>query len=326
MNIRIGNKVRFLNEKGEGIVTRIKDKNAVFVEVDGFEIPYRVSDLVVVDTEIVFKDEGKQEQEVKHECVFFVVEPDHEMPLLQNELGFYLLNSSSFHLLFTYSIRDGSQYQTTKQGEIGPFQKVLLKKLQKHQLKEFAYHKIELLFFKKQHYTSQIPVAEIIHLNESILNPHNFIPHHDFKFPVWAYTLKDNFTEAKKITQTLTDYDVERLRTLKELKQQEKKSIPHSNPAFLIDKEVDLHIENLIDSYRGMSNHDMLQLQLRHFQTNLEEAINNRYHKIVFIHGVGNGRLKQEIINILAGYTKEVRYYDGEYKKYGLGATEVLIL
>jgi hypothetical protein len=41
---------------------------------------------------------------------------------------------------------------------------------------------------------------------------------------------------------------------------------------------------------------------------------------------VGNGRLKQEILNILAGYTKEVRYYDAEYKKYGLGATEVLIL
>lgn len=326
MTIRIGNKVRFLNEKGEGVVTRIKDKSHVFVEVDGFEIPYRVSELVIVDTEIIFADKEKHTEEIKHECVFFVVEPDHALPLLQNEYGFYLLNSSSFNLLFTYSIRDGSQYQTTKQGELGAFQKILLKKIQKHQLKEFAYHKVEILFFKKTHYASQIPAAEIIHLSETILNPQNFIPHHDFKFPVWAYTLKDNFTEAKKITQTLTDYDVERLRTLKELKKQEKVSVPHNNPAFLIDKEVDLHIENLVDSYRGMSNHDMLQTQLRHFQMHLDEAINNRYHKIVFIHGVGNGRLKQEILNILAGYTKEVRYYDGEYKKYGLGATEVLIL
>jgi hypothetical protein len=326
MNIRIGNRVRFLNEKGEGIVTRIKDKHNVFVEIDGFEIPYRISELVLIDTEIVFSDGKKQETEVAHECVFFVVEPDHEMPLLQNELGFYLLNSSSYSLLFTYSIRDANLYQTIKQGEIGPFQKVLLKKIQKHQLKEFAYHKIEMLFFKKTHYTSQIPVAEVIHLNENLLKGQNFIPHHDFTFPVWAYTLKDNFTEAKKITQSLTDYDVERLRTLKELKKQEKTSIPHNNPAYLIDKEIDLHIEKLVDSYKGMSNHDMLQLQLRHFQRNLEEAINNRYHKIVFIHGVGNGRLKQEILNILAGYTKEVRYYDAEYKKYGLGATEVLIL
>lgn len=326
MNIRIGNKVRFLNEKGEGIVTRLKDKHTAFVEIDGFEIPYSISQLVLIDTEIIFSEADKQSHEVSHESVFFVVEPDHELPLLQNELGFYLLNSSAFSILYTYSIRDGNLYQTTKQGELGPFQKILLKKIQKHQLKEFAWHKIEMLFFKKQHYSSQIPVAEIIHLSENILNPSQFIPHHDFKFPVWAYTLKDNFTEAKKLTQTLTDYDVERLRMLKELKRQEKTSVPHKNPAYLVDKEVDLHIENLVDSYKGMTNHDMLQLQLRHFQTHLEEAINNRYHKIVFIHGVGNGRLKQEILNILAGYTREVRYYDAEYKKYGLGATEVLIL
>jgi hypothetical protein len=326
MNIRIGHKVRFLNEKGEGLVTRIKDKHHVYVDVDGFEIPYRVTDLVLVDTEIIFSDNEKQADEIRNESVFFVVEPDHELTLLQNEFSFYLLNSSSYHLLYTYSIRDGSQYQTTRQGELGPFQKALLKKIQKHQLKEFAYHKIEILFFKKQHYTPQIPVAEIVHINPNNLQAQHFIPHHDFRFPVWAYTLKDDFAEAKKVRQTLTDYDVERLRTIKELKQHEKKSIPHNNPAYLIDKEVDLHIEKLVDSYKGMSNHDMLQLQLRHFQKHLEEAITNRYHKVVFIHGVGNGRLKQEILNILAGYTKEVRYYDAEYKKYGLGATEVLIL
>lgn len=326
MNIRIGNKVRFLNEKGEGVVTRIKDKTYAFVEVDGFEIPYRISDLVLVDAEIVFSEADEKTVEIGQESVFFVAEPDHDLPLLQNELSFYLLNSSSFHILYTYSIKDGTLYQTTKQGELGPFQKILLKKIQKHQLKEFADHKIDMLFFKKQHYSSQIPVAEIIHLSESILKPEQFIPHHDFKFPVWAYTLKDDFSEAKKITQTLTDYDVERLRTLKEIKRQEKISVPHKNPAYLIDKEVDLHIEKLVDSYKGMSNYDMLQLQLRHFQKNLDEAINNRYHKIVFIHGVGAGRLKQELLNILAGYTKEVRYYDAEYKKYGLGATEVLIL
>lgn len=326
MNIRIGNKVRFLNEKGEGIVTRIKDKNHVFVEVDGFEIPYRISDLVLVDTEIIFSDADKQANEVQDESVYFVMEPDHELPLLQQEFSLYLLNSSSYSLLFTYSIRDGNLYQTMKQGELGPFQKILLKKIQKHQLREFAYHKIEILFFKKQHYASQIPAAEIVHINPALLDARHFIPHHDFRFPVWAYTLKDNFAEAKKITQTLTDYDVERLRTLKELKQQGKKSVPHANPAYLVDKEVDLHIAKLVDSYKGMTNHDMLQLQLRHFQKHLEEAITNRYHKVVFIHGVGNGRLKQEILNILAGYTREVRYYDAEYKKYGLGATEVLIL
>ena len=71
MAIRIGHKVRFLNEKGEGIVTRFKDKKTAFVEVDGFEIPFRLNDLVLIDTEIVFNEERNETEEVKNEAVFF---------------------------------------------------------------------------------------------------------------------------------------------------------------------------------------------------------------------------------------------------------------
>ena len=327
MAIRIGNKVRFLNESGEGIVTRFKDKETAFVEVDGFEIPYNIKKLVLVDTEIVFtsEPEEKTDEEIKNEAVFFVIEPDHELLLLQNELSFYLLNSSSYNLLYTYCIKDKNQYQTIKQGELDPSQKFLLKKVQKHQLKEFAYHKIELLFFKKYHHTAQLPTAEIIHVSDTILKHNDFIPHHDFKFPIWTFTLKDNFIEGKKIEQKLTDYDIDRLRKIKEIKHEEKKSIPHKNPAFLVEKEIDLHAENLMETFKHMSNYEIMQVQLKHFQSNLEEAIANRYYKIVFIHGVGNGRLKQEITTILKKY-REVRFQDGEHKKYGYGATEVTIL
>ena len=328
MVIHIGNRVRFLNEKGEGIVTRFKDKKTAFVEVDGFEIPYHIDDLVLIDTEIVFSDKqhiATATEEVKNEAVFFVLEPDHEMPLLQSQYSFYLFNSSSYNLLFTYSVRDGSSYQTIKHGELGAFQKLLLKQIHKQFLSEFAYHKIEILFFKKQHHTSQLPSAQVIHVNENILKHQGFVPNDDFKFPVWAAILKDNFTEGRKVTQQLTDYDVERLKNIKEQKTSGKKSVPHSNPAFFIEKEIDLHAENLLASFKHMSNHEILQVQLKHFQKNLDEAITNRYYKIVFIHGVGNGRLKQELIAILKSYHNELTYRDGDYKKYGFGATEVII-
>jgi hypothetical protein len=326
MAIRIGNRVRFLNEKGEGIVTRFKDKTTAFVEVDGFEIPYSINSLVQVDTEIVFAEEEEKSGEIQNECVFFVVEPDHELPLLQNEYSLYILNSSSYHVLYTYGIKDGREYQTAKQGELGPFQKLLLKKVQKHQLKEFAYHKLEILYFKKQHYAAQIPTAEVIHVSDRILANQSPVKHHDFKFPVWPFILKENFLESRAIEQHLTDYDIERLRMIKEINRQDKKSIPHNNPDFFVEKEIDLHAENLMDSFKHMSNHEILQVQLRHFQKHLEEAITNRYYKIVFIHGVGNGRLKQEIHTILKNYSEEVKFQDASYKKYGYGATEVIIL
>lgn len=88
--------------------------------------------------------------------------------------------------------------------------------------------------------------------------------------------------------------------------------------------EVDLHIEELIDRYNNLSNGQIMEIQLRHFRKNLENAIENGEHSIVFIHGVGNGVLKTEIRKLLDTY-QGVSYQDGSFRKYGFGATEVII-
>lgn len=88
--------------------------------------------------------------------------------------------------------------------------------------------------------------------------------------------------------------------------------------------EIDLHIHQLVKSSKGMTNHEMLTLQLNTAQRQLEYAIKNRIQKIVFIHGVGAGVLKLEL-DYLFGRYSNVKFYDANYKKYGLGATEVYI-
>ena len=87
--------------------------------------------------------------------------------------------------------------------------------------------------------------------------------------------------------------------------------------------EVDLHINQLTKSTRGMDNFEMLTLQLNTARDKVEFAIQKRISKLVFIHGVGAGVLKTELNYLLNKYP--VKYYDASYKKYGLGATEVYI-
>lgn len=87
--------------------------------------------------------------------------------------------------------------------------------------------------------------------------------------------------------------------------------------------EVDLHINQLVKTVRGLDNYDMLNLQLDTAKRKVEFAIEKRISKIVFIHGVGEGVLKSELQSLLNKYP--VKYYDASYKKYGLGATEVYI-
>ncbi|AXG72107.1 endonuclease MutS2 [Kordia sp. SMS9] len=88
--------------------------------------------------------------------------------------------------------------------------------------------------------------------------------------------------------------------------------------------EVDLHIHQLTNSHKGMSNYDMLTLQTDTAKRQLEFAMRKRIPKVVFIHGVGAGVLKEELYYLFRQYDN-VKYYDANYQKYGLGATEVYI-
>ncbi|WP_430409608.1 Smr/MutS family protein [Kordia sp.] len=88
--------------------------------------------------------------------------------------------------------------------------------------------------------------------------------------------------------------------------------------------EVDLHIHQLTKSDKGMSNYDMLELQIDTAKRQLDFAIRKRIPKVVFIHGVGAGVLKEELAYLFRRYDN-VKYYDANYQKYGLGATEVYI-
>jgi len=88
---------------------------------------------------------------------------------------------------------------------------------------------------------------------------------------------------------------------------------------------VDLHAEKLNEHFYSMNNAQMLSMQLDYFQESLEKAIRGHASKIVFIHGVGNGVLRQSIRDILKRYDG-IEFSDGSYQKYGRGATEVRII
>lgn len=329
MKLRIGDKVRFLNEKGEGVVSRIQDSKTVFVEMpDGFEIPYLASQLVPIHTELII-DKNTDNIEMDPDAniadaIYFVVEPDHELPMLMNEYNLYLFNASAFHLLYTYSIKDDAYFQTLKNGSVGSYQKVLLKQVKMQFFADFNQHKIEAILFKNTHFRPQVPISESIYINPKNLNAAETIKHPEFKHPVYAFLLKDEFITTHTVEAILNEEDVKKLRSIKEFKSKEKISRSHKEYLKSLEKEVDLHIEELIDNTKGMSNHEILSIQMERFEKELDEAIAKGMKKIIFIHGVGNGRLKQEISSVLKSI-KGITFQDASYKEYGFGATQVNI-
>lgn len=88
---------------------------------------------------------------------------------------------------------------------------------------------------------------------------------------------------------------------------------------------VDLHIEKLMEDHYGLTNTEKLDIQVKQFRKKLEMAINGHFTKVVFIHGVGNGVLRQTIRDLLKTY-EGIEYSDASYQKFGAGATEVRIV
>lgn len=88
--------------------------------------------------------------------------------------------------------------------------------------------------------------------------------------------------------------------------------------------EVDLHIEKLVPSIKGLSNYEILNIQMDTAKGQLDFAIRNRMQKLVFIHGVGEGVLKSELEFLLGRY-EQVSFQEASFQKYGFGATEVYI-
>ncbi|MES2680439.1 MAG: Smr/MutS family protein [Bacteroidota bacterium] len=329
MKLRIGDKVRFLNEVGEGIISRIKDKNTVFVEMqDGFEIPFLITQLVPIHTELILNRDAENielnPEAQLSDAVYFVIEPDHDLPSLINDYKIYLFNASSFNIMYAYSIKDDEYFQTIRHGEVGPYQKVLLRQVKIQFFKEYFYHKIECLLYKNSFFKAQTPIAEVLHITPKTLADSATIRHEEFKYPVYAFMLRDDFVQRDKIETELSLIDIAKLKSVKEFKSASRVSKSSKEHLKSLEKEVDLHIEELIDKPAGLSNFEILNIQLEKFEKELDEAINKSMKKIIFIHGVGNGRLKQEIISRLKTI-RGVTFQDASYKDFGYGATQVNI-
>lgn len=86
--------------------------------------------------------------------------------------------------------------------------------------------------------------------------------------------------------------------------------------------EIDLHIEELVDSHAGWSNAEILSRQMITFQNAYLKTRRLRKRKLVVIHGVGEGVLRHEVRAWL-DQQEGLKYYDADFREYGQGATLV---
>ena len=350
MILRVGDKVRFLNEVGGGRITSVVNNDMVNVETDdGFEVPTLINNLIVVNAPDVYEsgrarntlappkpEPVKEKKTIKPEepwfsdknqvigkdepQFLFVLVPEVPSNPPTGNISMYLVNNCNDTLLFRFTQKTKYNYETVVAGSTSPNSKVYLGLIKPEMIADLPVYCFQWLNFRKR--TKELESfrqKEITLSAVKFYKPNSFVATRFFKVPAMVIQLLDNPLKAE--LEKLSEHDFQQAIEHKEPKKKEQSiALPDSDLV-----EVDLHIHELLDNFNNLTNTEMLTVQMNKFHEELANAINSGVKKIVFIHGVGNGTLKNELRRELQRKYSKYSTQDASFREYGYGATMVIL-
>lgn len=358
--MKIGDKVRFIHETGGGVVTRFKGKDTVFVEgEDGFEIPMPINECVAVDTNeynfqkktLAPKDEPKKimrptvarvepEPETEPIVTFRSMErpggerlnislaflPMDEKSLSNSRFEAYIINESNYWVYFTYSVVEGRSWRVRANGLLEPDSKLFLEEFGRDELNEMERVAVQLLPFKQDKAFAPKAAMSI----ERRIDTVKFYKLHLFKENPYfdeGALIYEIVSDDKPVKEVFTDAgEIQRIILEKKRADEPRRSAqPVKLPKESDILEVDLHADSLFETTAGLTPFDILNHQLDVVRTTINAHIREKGKKIVFIHGKGEGVLRNAIMQELKRKYPRCLSQDASFQKYGFGATMVII-
>lgn len=351
--MKTGDKVRFLNTIGGGIVKGFKGKDIVLVEdEDGFEIPVLIRECVVIEPnkETQVRTQNIPQQKVPERAVSATLpvekpKPDYnvletkEGELLTVCLAFlpidiknlsgsgyecYLINDSNYYLSFNYLSKTGSGWISRYDGQIEPNTKIFLEEFNKPDLNDFEHICVQFIAFKKGiPFNLKNSFSLDLHIDTvKFYKLHSFRENDYFDDEALIYTLVKKDLPEKELKISAEDLALA-------MKEKDVSRRPHTEPVKKKDRksiiEIDLHANDLLDTTAGMKPADILEYQLSKFREVMDGNLKRKGQKIVFIHGKGDGILKNAILKELSSKYKSAYSQDASFREYGFGATMVTI-
>ena len=360
--MKIGDKVRFLSEVGGGKISGFQGKDIVLVEdEDGFEIPMLKRDVVIIDnddydigkvnTRTDSKPAPKAEEEEQEPCdkpITFKAKPIERkgadklnlylsfVPVNVKEISStsfetYIVNDSNYYVQVLYLSAEGNNWHARFNAVIEPNCKEFVEEFDRSQLNSMERLCIQTIAWKQDKPFALKPAlsTEIRLDGTKFYKLHSFRPNEFFTDPNWTIpVIQDDqpkrsvFADAEQMKEAMMGAKAPEKELQKATAQGEndrKKPVP---PKII---EVDLHSSELIETTSGMSNGDILMVQMNEFRKVMDENLKHKGQKIVFIHGKGDGVLRKNLLQELKYRYKGCTAQDASFREYGFGATLIKI-
>lgn len=380
--VKIGDKVRFLNDVGGGTITGFQGKDIVLVaDEDGFEIPTLVTEVVAVETNdyniakvvdgkkkeknnedkptptsvknaLAVNDDEEEEEETDiadqeltykpmaqerrganelNLCLAFV--PKRVKEISDTPFEVYLVNDCNYYIHYTLLNYEGKACQVRHEGEIAPNTKVYLEELLHNRLEEWERITIQTLAFKRDKVFFPKPTYSVnLRIDGTkFYKLHAFQPSVFFNTPALTYDIlkgdravRPMFVDADELREAMQTPE-EQLPTEPQprISGAEKRATRKQDRNAIV--EVDLHAHELLDTMVGLEPRDILEYQIKVFRDTMNAHLKNHGCRIVFIHGKGEGVLRNALLKELRTHYKQCRVQDASFREYGYGATMVTI-
>lgn len=333
MKFSIGDKIILKQTGEEGHVTGYISNDMFEVEVLGVTFPVYKDD--IDHPYLKWFTEGKKKKTVSSipdvlpvekqkfrkpklaKGVYLSFMPEYKPDVFEDEVSFikiYLQNELPQAIYFQYSVSDKSQRTVFKhEGKLHGFGHIYLHALPFEEMNEQPRFNWEVTDAEDAGYGE---AADTLRIRPQKLFEHIHTSLQKNE-PTFSYLLVDEFKPSAR--EEKKDEDFFAPSRTKSSAKPVKGDWRASLPRF----EVDLHIENLVATTKGLSNADMLHIQIAALNEHLRTVINNKQERTIIIHGLGKGVLRDEVHKVLRQIA-EVSKFSNEWQgQYGFGATEV---
>ena len=362
--MQIGDKVRFLFETGGGIVKGFQGKDIVLVEDEnGFSIPMLIRECVVIDTneynfekKTVAPKKEEPKKPVKTTVTALRDEEDDFEPVvtyrpmerregekLNVALAFvpvdikqisttifeaYLVNDSNYYLSYLYASPTAGGMKLRAQGIIEPNTKLFIEEFGREQLGELERVNLQFIAFKEEKNYMKKPAVDV----ELRIDTVKFYKLHTFNTdspffdePALVYDIVRDDRPVRQVYVKADDLKEALLQKKKEDSRPRHAPQPARKQKADNTVEVDLHIHELLDNTNGMTSGDMLNYQLDVFRKTMDEYRGKKNQRLVFIHGKGEGVLRNALLKELKSKYGSCLSQDASFREYGFGALLVII-
>jgi Smr domain len=303
---KVGERVRFLRERTEGVIQRVISASRVEVLVDDFvEMEVDAAEVVHIHVgERLLKAEDEastaapqfKSTGVEREPTFVV----HKTQ--QRDYELWILNHANRELFFTCYQKVNGKFKGVNAAAMAPAERRKIARISSQEFHMINSLVVQVLQYPLGDRARPMPLVAIeVYCKTQVLNEKSsMVP--DIGDEGWEFVL-----EEKPVAAIIEPNDP-----------------PVAPKSLLFGPEVvDLHIEKLVPTVMGIDSATMLKIQLEHFEKQITDAQAAKTKSLVFIHGTGSGKLRKELHAKLRNFRFVKSFEQADPLRYGNGATIV---